>query len=350
MPLNPNLYWALKQRFGTVKIANEGNPYRKITKKVDGRDKDYTVDPGEQYRVCCPYCGDTRHRLYVNHMYRTVDSFGNVVGKYLAHCFNEKCDIANLESELKLYVQWQTHIRPAEYDPRAAQAMFTSVTLPGHCVDLNRLPSTHPAIQYITNERKFDPKELQNDWGVVYCESAEEDQEGFIPGTKIYSRLVRNRIVVPIYWQAKLVGWQARTLEPDHKIKYYTMPGLHKNYMLFNGDRARHHRFGVVVEGVFDAFRVGTRAVSLLGKNMSIHQRQLASAYWSTGALCILLDPDAIEEMDDLQQLIAPGAFRWGSFAVTLPDNNDPADMERDALWQIIVGCARNRGIQLASV
>jgi hypothetical protein len=347
--INPGLYYALKQRFGTVKIANEGEPYRSITKTVDGHDKRYMVEAGEQYKVNCPYCGDTRHRLYISHMYRTLDDCGRVFGKYLAHCFNEKCDTSNLENELKLYVQWATHIIQPEYDPRAAQEMFVPTTLPGRCVDLLKLPSNHPAIQYIVNERKFDPKELQNDWGAVYCESAEEDQDGFIPGTKIYSRLVRNRIIAPIYWQAKLVGWQARALE-DHKIKYYTMPGLHKNYMLYNGDRARQHRFGVVVEGFFDAWRVGTRAVALLGKSMSTHQRQLASAYWSTGALCVMLDPDAVEDMDNLQQLIAPNTFRWGSFAVTLPDNNDPADMEREALWQIIIGCARNRGIQLASV
>lgn len=349
MPLNTALYHMLKQRFGTVKIANEGEPYRSITKEVNGKNKTLTVNPGEHYRVNCPYCGDTRQRLYINHMYRTVDNFGRVQGKYLAHCFNEKCDITGLENELKLYVSWQTKLLQPEYDPRAAQDMFVPTTLPGKCIDLAKLPISHPAITYLEQIRQFSPHELQRDWGVVYCESAEEDVDGFIPGTKIYSRLVRNRIIAPIYWQSQLVGWQARSLD-DHKIKYYTMPGLHKNYMLYNGDRARHHRFGVVVEGVFDAWRVGTRAVALLGKSMSTHQRQLASAYWSTGALCIMLDPDAIEDMDNLAQLIRPDAFRWGAFSVVLPDDKDPADMEHNALWQIIASSAHSRGIQLTSV
>lgn len=349
--LNPALFHSLKRRFGQVKIANQGIHYQAVdAQNADGKKYNRVMEPGEHYRVNCPYCGDTRHRLYIGYMWNTVDTRTNrKQGRFLAHCFNEKCDMSNLESELKPYILYNTVIQPSQLVVPVKE-LFPEVKLPGRCIDFSKLPDNHPALTYI-RERQFDPKELAQEWGLVYCESAERDTEGFVPGTRIFANLVENRIMIPIMWQSKLVGWQARSLDPNtKKVKYYTMPGLQKNYMLFNGDRARLHRFGIVVEGAFDAFRVGTRAVALLGSSMSAHQRALVSAFWSTGAMCLMLDPDAIEDMDNMTQMFAPGTFRWGSFSVTLPENNDPADMDRERLWGLIASYACARQIPLTSV
>jgi hypothetical protein len=351
--LNPALYQSLRSRFGEVKVANEGQIHHshEVEDFFTHKKRLEVSDPGEYYRVCCPQCGDSRFRLYINYKWNTIGPHGEHYGKNLAHCFNEQCDQAGLEDELKIYVQYRAMLTQADQEAaRPVSDMFKSTELPGKCVDLSKLPDHHPAIEYLRS-RDFDPVALQRDWGVTYCESAEDDgtKDGYIPGTHIHSRLVRNRIIIPINWQYKLVGWQARAIG-DHKIKYYTMPGLNKNYMLFNGDRAKLHRFGVVVEGVFDVFRVGTRAVGLLGKSMSLHQRRLASAYWHTGAIALMLDPDALEDMENIQKMLNPGAFRWGAFPVQLPDNNDPADMKHEAVWHEIQKCARSRGVQLSSI
>lgn len=350
--LNPALFHSLKRRFGHVRIANQGVHYQAIDdKNANGKPYSRVLEPGEQYRVNCPFCGDKRQRLYIGYMWNTFDkTLNRRTCRFLAHCFNEECSMRNLETELTPYVMYNAVIPPTNIITMPVKEMFPEVKLPGRCVDLSKLPDQHPALAYIRS-RQFEPKELAQEWGVVYCEGADRDSEGFIPGTRAYANLVENRIVIPLMWQSRLVGWQARSLSPDTKtIKYYTMPGLQKNYMLFNGDRARLHRFGVVVEGVFDAFRVGTRAVALLGSSMSAHQRALISAFWSTGAMCLLLDPDAIEDMERMSQMFAQGTFRWGSFSVTLPDNNDPAEMDRERLWATIASYAHARQIPLTSV
>lgn len=349
MPLNPNLYMSLRARFNAVRIANEGGPFRGhvVIDPMTKRPKTYAVESGEYYRVNCPYCGDTRFRLYFNHMWNTVDKDGKHGYRWMVCCFNEGCDTSKLENELKLYIN--VRAKPQVAQDRPATEMFKETSLPGICVDLNKLPETHPAIQYIRG-RNFDPAELQRDWGVVYCESAPADDNGRIPGTDVVASLVVNRLVVPVYWQSKLVGWQARATNEWHKPKYYTMPGLNKNHMLFNGDRAAKFRFGVVVEGVFDAFRVGARAAALLGKSLSYHQRTLVHTYWGSGALCLMLDPEAAEEMDNIEKMLVPGSFRWGAFKMVLPDQRDPAEWDRESLWNMIAAYARNRGIELASV
>ncbi len=33
---------------------------------------------GEEYSTSCPFCGDTRGRLYVNHLWGTKDKFTGV--------------------------------------------------------------------------------------------------------------------------------------------------------------------------------------------------------------------------------------------------------------------------------
>jgi DNA primase len=163
--------------------------------------------------------------------------------------------------------------------------------------------------------------------------------------------MVRGRIVIPIYWNEQLVGWQARSLDPNEKtMKYATMPGFSKSKMLFNGDRAKKHKFGVVVEGVFDAFRVGDRAVALLGKSLSHTQQQLVLSWWGSGSLCVMLDPDAIEDAERITTLLNPNAYRMGVFSLTLPEDTDPADMDREVLERMIADHARSRGIPLIAL
>jgi hypothetical protein len=209
------------------------------------------------------------------------------------------------------------------------------------------LPFEHPARTY-TQKRRFDPDELSKLWNVHYCQSTAVDENGFIPGTNAKAYLVEGRLIFPIYRAGVMVGYQARVIG-DHQVKYYTMPGLRKQYMLYNGDRAKDYDFGVVVEGVLDAIRVGPQAVALLGKHMSWRQRELIIAYWGSGALCILLDPDAMKEMERIQRMINPQSFRWGSFCLPLQPGTDPGDMERDALWGLIASYARTRNVQLTA-
>lgn len=348
-PLNPDLYNSLKLRFGSVKLSNEGQPYvgREVQDPLrPGKYKEVRIDPGEQYRVCCPACNDHYHRLYVSHMWNTVDQYGNKKYKGLVHCFNEQCDLSWLEDELRLYVSMRKKlVIKADVQPRG----FSEVRLPGLCVPLSSLPKNHKALAYI-ERRKFDPAQLEKEWSVCYCESASKDTEGRIPGTNIYANLVHERLIVPIFWNNQMVGWQARACHDNTDIKYYTMPGLNKQYLLYNGDRARQYRFGVIVEGVFDAFRVGPRAVALLGKTMSLHQQTLVHTFWQFGALAIMLDPDAVEDMEHLSAIMKPSSFRWGTFSVLLPYDCDPAEMAYDELWQIIANAARARGVPLAAV
>ncbi len=346
--LNPGLYKQLKHRFGSVKISNEGEP-REVFLARDAFDptkvREQTIQGGEQYRVCCPYCADNRYRLYFSYQWRIRKPDGQIYGRGLAHCFNEECNLSNLENELQAYLAEMPIIK-RNVRVRTTP-LFQPVDLPGRCIPLDQLGPAHPAIRYIRDRRRFDPAELAKVWQVHYCDDTAEDAEGYVPGTKWHARLVRNRIVVPVFWSGRMVGWQARSIIEGERIKYYTMPGLKKQQLLYNGDRAREHSFGVVVEGVTDAWRIGPRAVALLGKTISYYQKNLLYIYWQRTGMCLLLDPDALDEMEKIDKMINLKGFAWGAFALRLPGGCDPADLDHDQLMDHIRDCARNNNIQL---
>jgi len=341
--LNDRLYASLVKKFGAVKVSNAGR--RRIERQIPdpihaGRFISQKSDPGEHYRVCCPKCGDRRYRLYISYLWNTKDSAGKTVGRSLIHCFNcpANTDYSDFSLILSPYIKYMpTIVRKASDAIADDTKPLKEVSMPGKCVSLLDLPNNHPAIRYLIEERKFDPQELHEEWGVQYCV---EHKHPFI----------RDRLVIPVKWEGKLVGWQTRAIGKDQPVKYFTMPGLAKSALLFNGDKAKQFPFGVVVEGVFDAFRVGPRAVALLGKSMSYKQQQYVQGWWGRGAVCLMLDPDAIEDMEYMLRLLGKRAYRWGSFAVTLPAGKDPDEFAREEVWGLITARARAEGVPLVGL
>ena len=353
--LNPTLYYSLKSRFGEVKISNEDQKMILQVSKdpVTNRPKETIIESGEHYRVNCPYCNDARFRLYVSYRWNTKTNDGRYYGKHLIHCFNEECSMRDFEDQLQVYItQAPRLLNPVA--PMERPLEWRAVQWPGTCVPLNTLPASHPAMVYLREhpKRPFDPYKLFEDWNLHFCVDAPDDgtDDGLIPGTEIHARLVRNRLIIPIYKNGMMVGWQARAIVDGEKIKYYTMPGFRKSTLLFNGDRARQYDFGVLVEGFFDAARVGPRAVAAFGHKLSHIQRDLLMAYWNQTGMCVMLDPDAMEDMERLSRLMHPHAFKWGAFSVCLPPGfKDPAEMSYESLWSLIANHARVRGIKLTS-
>jgi hypothetical protein len=344
--LNPSLYNALVARYGEVKISNQGQPYLVKQERNPLKPSGYVntcVDPGEYYVICCPQCGDTRFRLYVNHRYCTTEG-PRLFGRHLIHCFNEGCDLTNFSKLI-----FQAHRYPASSAVLAPSTAteFKKSELPGRCVSLEALPQSHPAIQYLVADRKnpagfpapFNPVELSRNWGVCYCEDADRGR-GYAP------EFVKGRLIIPIWWDGQMIGWQARAITRGADPKYYTMPGLPKQKILYNGDRARQFPFAVIVEGVFDAFAVGNCAVATLGHKLSWSQRELLSKWFGNGSVCLLYDPDAVKDIE-LNLHLMRGMFKGGIFSVSLAPKWDAGCMPTEFLWQLIRNAGLKAGVKV---
>jgi len=81
----------------------------------------------------------------------------------------------------------------------------------------------------------------------------------------------RDRIIIPFYYEGRIVGWTARTINPDKKPKYLTevQPGF-----VFGLDEQRPHKvFCILCEGQIDALHI--EGCALGGSEINEQQKLL---------------------------------------------------------------------------
>lgn len=344
MPLNPTLHQRLNRLApgGVVAIANEGS--RGSARKVrcpGGGTKLQIGDFGETYRVNCPFCNDTRGRLWINWRYGQPDpsTDDRLRIDYLARCFNEECvpddrDNRNELAERLLGFRNRNQRGQAWITNRGRSPVprIGPCAPPGQTIPLMDLPDGDPAVAYLL-QRGFS-RETARRHGLSCCVQADPR---FTPA--------QGRIICPIDFNFQRVGWQARFVgtPPSRDIpKYYTMPGLPKRAILYNFDRAKDMPFVVVTEGVTDVWRVGDHGVALLGHDATSQQIELLQTL-ERKPIVVLLDGDEKERAQRLQRELPNQIVA----TIRLQEGVDPADMPRQDLHREIDSQMRDRGIEL---
>src|SRR5262245_56150333 len=75
--LRPLLYHELHRAFGRVRVVHAGEPcVADVVHSPASRSgrRLQIIEWGESYAVDCPYCGDARGSLYVNHFWSPFDA------------------------------------------------------------------------------------------------------------------------------------------------------------------------------------------------------------------------------------------------------------------------------------
>lgn len=278
---------------------------------------------GLELLTTCPKCGH-EYKMSVN---------ANMGIWHCWHC-GEGGRIGNLIREARNMV-----FRPVEKEEKKPIVQ----TDPGELIPLHALPSGHQAILYL-KQRGFDPGELERMFGVCYCREGKPYAGGLFNTS--------NTIVLPLYDEGKVVGWQSRLLYNPDKLsdeecaafgfekkpsgkyrrppKYFTSPGVEKGKLLFNKDWAVHSDVVVVTEGAFDAMAVGLCGVATFGKNVSDGQISMLSRW---RLVILLLDPDAADEQTKL-------AARFPTTTLVVPVSlqgyKDAGECPRPEIWRQI--------------
>lgn len=326
--LRPALYGRLNDdsrfRDGVV-IANEGEEMVATYVEKEPDKFELSVDiPGEYYRVNCPYCTDTRKRLWINHRWGQRDDHGHL-NLFLAHCYNENC-LAEPGRAWQFYKEIFTDFTHEVDDvvqkSHRVETPDVTPTWPGRRVPINELWNNHPARLYV-QERGFDVDKLSKDYSVSYCIEAMNDYP-----------LAQGRIIIPSFMDGQLKGWQARYVgDPPSKSipKYYTMPGMKRNKVLYNFDQARKYPFVVLCEGPTDAWSFGPEAVALWGKTISNHQLGLIVSGWKLVYVC--LDGEAVDEGLEVFNALHN---KVDKALVKLPLNEDPGNIPTATLRDMV--------------
>ena len=348
--LCPDLYNSLRNNFpGGVIVANQGEGCTQSSvRRPDGTLFTSIHYSGEYYRVNCPFCKDTRHRLWVNHMYGQPDANGRAMG-FMATCYNEQCldDYSNRQRFQRVVFGFRNVnerrrsafvVQQGEWvDP----TQLGKVEPPGDVIPLRQLAMAmpdHAACEYLCRQRRYSLHALDH-YEIGYCTYSPR-----YPAAT-------GRIIFPIRMNRELVGWQARyigTADWRTTPKYYGLPGMRKRLMLYNYDNAKNKPFVVVVEGATDCHVVGDTSVALLGKKLSPYQSTYLLSTWESKPIIMVLDPDAQEESRGaVADLRENGAV---VVEVVLPGDHDCGDYDRATLWNIIHAQSRARGVILPVV
>ena len=334
-PLNPVLYQRLKSLFREVRVVHQGEKNRLKYERVNGKLTVSILYPGEEYNICCPFCGDMRYRLYVNHQWGTFDK---KVGKRLyhfVHCFNDTDCMSKFQVRKEFYrlVYKRGKIKPKVNFNNVNTIDLESLTykLP-QMKPIVDLPESSPVLLYL-KLRGYSIDELWELWRVGYC----EDESDY---------LAYGRIIAPVMDEGMVVGWQGRVpfdsvagvgLKEVGIQKYISQ--VRPRYFAYNLDRAIRLGFVVLVEGVFDAWRVGTSGVALLGHNLSDRIiSRLSCASLGKGVHVVWLGEGDVFYHADVQRNLGKlkASLSTPLRVVCLDQGVDPSNLSREEVWQLV--------------
>ena len=356
--LNRMLFRQLASCVGeaNVAIANEGQEmsasYTLLASKHDGKNryKMHVAISGEEYRINCPFCGDKRQRLSINHRWCQLDPVTKTRNMWLVQCWNEQC-VSEFSRQKELFLMLKDAGKFKRIGltkvgtKRSKPARIREIVAPGPAwsvLDIAVKNPRHRALQYLW-DRLIDPRYVGQVFNV-----------GFILESPL--PLARNRLYAPAYMNGKLVGWQCRKVdESEPGVKWFTCPGMHTSEVLYNYDLARNYSTKVIVEGATGVWNFGQQAVAIFGKSMSHIQIGLLKEITADGdVIALMLDPDLppdhkpgkAHHLDKVyEELNADPVLKGRVVPIWLPKGADPGMMDRMYMRKLITLEARKRGL-----
>ena len=133
------------------------------------------------------------------------------------------------------------------------------------------------------NNRGFDCEKLQKEWHIM----------GTGPVAKLDNLNYANRILAPVFWEGRMVSYQARDITDKHMAKYMACPPereiiSHKDILY--GHQSGFEKRGLCVEGITDVWRLGRAAFATFGIKYTWNQAKLISTLFDE--VIILYDPE----------------------------------------------------------
>jgi DNA primase len=198
-----------------------------------------------------------------------------------------------------------------KYDPQTIEPMVRKeIRLPTNVPVLD-LPENHPARQFLV-KRGIDKDQLLC-YDIRYGQGLDAD----FP-------TAYNSIIFPVYMEQMLASWQARVLTSNSRMKYYSCPGIRIHDLLYGWDLAKDYDYAILVEGVFDAIRIGPPALALFGKHVSDQQARLLQRF-----KMVFYIPDSDVPKDEIGRNIASlKIYRVKTVPVIMSQVEDPAELD----------------------
>lgn len=146
-----------------------------------------------------------------------------------------------------------------------------------------------------------------------------------------------NRMIIPVYYQEKLVSFQAADLTGFADLKYKSAPlSMGRiNDFLYNYDKIEVGGRMIVEEGVLDAWRTGDEAVAAFTSNLTEAQKKLIIAK-NLEELYFCFDCELIAYYKSLELAKEFEAYISKVEVLRLPYGQDPNLVGSEKIYQLI--------------
>lgn len=143
------------------------------------------------------------------------------------------------------------------------------------------------------------------------------------------------RVLAPIYWNGRMVSFQARSISPSHPMKYMACPPererISHKHILY-GQQDKWGRRGICVEGIVDAWRFGVNSFATFGVKFT--RQQLIQMAEHFDEIAVAYDPEPAAQSQAkrlIYELNFKGVTAW---IVDLP--SDPGDMKQSEADELV--------------
>jgi len=197
---------------------------------------------------------------------------------------------------------------PGGLKKKAAQGLTGNLTWPP-----GTMPLQEPHKRYLAG-RGFDPAYLETKYGLKGTGPA---------GPYAW------RVIAPIIYNGQMVSYQGRDITGQAEIKYKACyPDLelisHKE-ILYNADNAG--RIGIIVEGMYDVWRLGDGVVAAIGTTVTKAQARMAATRFEKVFILFDSEPSAQKKAWKLAGEIS--VFGTETDVIGL-EKGDPADLSNE--------------------
>lgn len=209
--------------------------------------------------------------------------------------------------ETKQIIDEYTEISSAIVTKKKEIKHTKNIKLPG-----KKLQKQHK--NYLKN-RNFDPDYIENKYKIL--------------GTG-YVGEYKNRIIIPIFLNGKLVSYQGRDITNKHKLRYKACSLeesiINPKHTLYNIDNCEENDSIIVVEGVFDVWRIGDGCCCTFGTAISEYQLAMLCKHTK---VYFLLDNEEKTLLKAFKYANKVGSLGISTEVITLDleNINDPAEM-----------------------
>ena len=221
-----------------------------------GLDLQYVPSRNPQYRCNCPFCSDTRQRFY----------FSEKTDQWTCH--NE-----GTNGNFITFVATYEGITTSE----AFKRLGKTVTPISEVIKKLKEKKTPDQIYSSQIQKIYAASSLLgiNSKAIAYLESRGISYtQAYAYGLREGIDKFKGRILIPTFEQNQIVYFQGRDYTGKSRLKTLNPPMVKdavigKSKIVFNLNKQPFARHIYVVEGPFDALKVGMDAVALLGKTIS---------------------------------------------------------------------------------